>query len=219
MLIVWAVPGRGRRLPSHRRVRVSPSFGAVSHPARSSGGELFPGVGVGVRPRSPQPPPLARSLARSLPPPRRVLAYSTSIERREPRSERRGWGPKRGADRRWRGSVCRATGRSLVSRSVRALRSTRPLSTHPPRDRHDTRRYPPIRSSSRDTRSVLAVPLSPSRPSLPLWPSVHRSPSPSRSGGFDRCFSVVVLATATVAFRDGRAASSVFDNVRASPFR
>ena len=42
---------------------------------------------------------------------------------------RRGWGPKREAGRRWRGSVCRATGRSvarsLVSRSVRALRSTR----------------------------------------------------------------------------------------------
>lgn len=56
----------------------------------------------------------------------------------EPRS--RGWGPKRGADRRWRGSVCRATGRSLVSRSVRALRSRRAFST---RIRRATRPIPP----------------------------------------------------------------------------
>lgn len=38
-----------------------------------------------------------------------------------------GWGSKRRGDRRWRGSVCRATGRSVVPCSVRATFRSRGL--------------------------------------------------------------------------------------------
>lgn len=100
--------------------------------------------------------PRESSGARSLPPPRISPRASRTIEL-ERAAKRRGWGPKREAGRRWRGSVCRATGRSLVSRSVRALRSTRLRS--PRSETRTSRRYRVTRSTRIEIRTKIALDL------------------------------------------------------------